>query len=68
VVVEPPKGRTSATGTGTVQFDWTVTDGHYTPVLVNADGSRGIAADIRAATRIRISRRLASACSPVAWW
>ena len=57
VTAVPPAGTrdfwlASASGTGTVTLDWTVADGRFAVVLANADGSTGVAADVRAAARI----------------
>jgi len=42
----------SATGSGTATLDWRVTNGDFTVVLANADGSAGVAADVRASAQI----------------
>ncbi len=41
----------TATGTGTVQLDWRVRSGTWSAVLMNADGSPGVAADIEVGTK-----------------
>ncbi|MEV4642920.1 DUF4389 domain-containing protein [Actinoplanes sp. NPDC049548] len=42
----------STSGTSGARMTWRVTDGQYTVVLANADGSPGVSADVRAATQI----------------
>jgi hypothetical protein len=42
----------SATGSGTATLDWRATNGDFTVVLANADGSTGVAADIQASAQI----------------
>lgn len=42
----------SATGTGTQQLDWEATDGRWAVVLMNADGSEGVRADVDVGVRL----------------
>jgi hypothetical protein len=42
----------SATGTGTVSFEWAPASGRYALVLANADGSLSVSADTAAAARV----------------
>ncbi|MEA2420099.1 MAG: hypothetical protein QOE60_2305, partial [Thermoleophilaceae bacterium] len=42
----------STQGHGTQKLDWRVKDGNWSVVVMNADGSRGVAADIRAGAKI----------------
>jgi hypothetical protein len=42
----------SATSSGTATLDWQATTGSFTVVLANADGTPGIAANVRAAVQI----------------
>ncbi|GAB3260315.1 DUF4389 domain-containing protein [Nocardioides dilutus] len=41
-----------ATGTGTVSVDWPVEDGDWTVVVMNADGSAGVTADVAAGAEL----------------
>jgi hypothetical protein len=41
-----------ATGTGTVSVDWAVADGDWTVVVMNADGSAGVSADVAAGAEL----------------
>jgi hypothetical protein len=43
-----------AAGTGTQTLDWSVQDGQWTAVVMNADGSRGIAAAAEAGAKIPV--------------
>ncbi|MDH4075528.1 MAG: DUF4389 domain-containing protein [Acidimicrobiia bacterium] len=45
---DQPFWETSTTGTGTQQLDWTTRSGRWAVVLMNADGSPGVAADVTA--------------------
>ena len=53
---EPPADQgfwvASATGTGTQQLDWEATDGRWAVVVMNADGSPGVAADADVGLRV----------------
>jgi hypothetical protein len=49
----------SAGGTGTVTLDWKATTGSLAVVVANADGSQGVVADMRAATKLPGFRPLA---------
>jgi hypothetical protein len=42
----------SATGTNSATLDWQVTNGDFTVVLANANGSTGVAADVQAAAQV----------------
>jgi hypothetical protein len=42
----------SATGSGTVTMNWTMTEGTFVVVLANADGGTGVATDVSVAARI----------------
>ncbi|BCJ50162.1 hypothetical protein Asp14428_16370 [Actinoplanes sp. NBRC 14428] len=42
----------SVTGSSAAELTWRVTDGDFTVVLANADGSPGVAADVRAAAQV----------------
>jgi hypothetical protein len=42
----------SAGGTSSVSLDWRPTSGRYAVVLSNADGTRGVTGDVRAATKV----------------
>jgi Domain of unknown function (DUF4389) len=46
VPASQPFWQAEATGTGTQTLTWTVASGQWIVVLMNADGSRGIAADV----------------------
>jgi hypothetical protein len=42
----------SASGTGTQTLDWELAEGTWSLVLMNADGSRGVAADVELGARV----------------
>jgi hypothetical protein len=42
----------STQGRGTQTLDWRVRDGNWSVVVMNADGSRGVAADVRAGAKL----------------
>jgi hypothetical protein len=42
----------TATGTGTQQLDWEATDGRWAVVVMNADGSPGVGADVDVGLRV----------------
>jgi hypothetical protein len=42
----------SAAGTGTSSFSWKIAEGTWSVVLMNADGSRGVAADIELGAKV----------------
>ena len=42
----------SDTGTGTIELEWTVTEGTYAAVLANASGSTRVTADVRVAADV----------------
>ena len=44
--------QTSASGTGTQTISWPVEKGHWSAVVMNADGSRNVSADARLAARL----------------
>jgi hypothetical protein len=50
----------SAHGTGTQRLDWEVTDGSWSVVVMNADGSRGVDATVSAGAKLPF-------LTPVAW-
>jgi hypothetical protein len=55
LVVAPPGDQdfwvATATGAGTVRLVWRVTSGSWSAVLMNADGSPGVAADVEVGTK-----------------
>jgi len=54
--VDPPVSQdfwlASATGTGRTTLAWQASNGDFTVVLANADGSAGVTADVRAAAQV----------------
>lgn len=50
----------SATGTGTQQLDWKATDGRWAVVVMNADGSSGVRADVDVGLRVDGAERIAA--------
>jgi hypothetical protein len=50
----------SAHGAGTQRLDWDVTEGHWSIVVMNADGSRGVDATVSAGAKLPF-------LTPVAW-
>ena len=42
----------SVAGVGTQELDWEATDGRWAAVVMNADGSRGVAADVDVGVRV----------------
>lgn len=50
----------SASGPGTQRLDWTATSGRWSAVLMNSDGSGGVAADVTAGVKARFVPGLAT--------
>ena len=55
LTIAPPTGQgfwsRSAWGTGTQEVTWSVRSGHWSAVLMNADGSPGVTADVEVGTK-----------------
>ena len=55
LTIAPPIGQgfwsSTASGTGTQEVTWSVRSGHWSAVLMNADGSPGVTADVEVGTK-----------------